>query len=61
LLGFLLWNASYVGNDVIWRGEVYELLRGGMMRKRFQAAVHDTHRPVRVGGIDEQQPSATVL
>jgi ceramide glucosyltransferase len=61
LLGFLLWKASYVGNDVIWRGEVYELLRGGMMRKRFQAAVHDTHRPVRVGGIDEQQPSATVL
>jgi ceramide glucosyltransferase len=62
LLGFLLWNASYVGNDVIWRGEVYELLRGGMMRRRVHAAARDTHRPVRGGGgLDEQQPSATVL
>ena len=56
LLGFLLWNASYVGNDVIWRGEVYELLRGGMMRRR----VHAAHRSVRVSGLDEQRPSATV-
>jgi ceramide glucosyltransferase len=29
LLGFLFWSASYLGNDVLWRGEVYELLRGG--------------------------------
>jgi ceramide glucosyltransferase len=60
LLGFLLWNASYVGRDVIWRGEVYELLRGGMMRRRFQAATHGTPRSVRAVGLDEQQPSATV-
>jgi ceramide glucosyltransferase len=60
LLGFLLWNASYVGNDVIWRGEVYELLRGGMMRRRVHAPAHDTHRSVRVSGLDEQRPSATV-
>jgi len=38
LLGFLLWNASYVGNEVLWRGEVYELPRGGLMRKRSLSA-----------------------
>jgi ceramide glucosyltransferase len=60
LLGFFLWNASYLGNDVVWRGEVYELLRGGLMRKRSPSATRDTRRPVRAGGLDEQQPSATV-
>jgi ceramide glucosyltransferase len=34
LLGFFFWSASYLGNEVLWRGEVYELLRGGMMRNR---------------------------
>jgi ceramide glucosyltransferase len=38
LLGFLFWSASYLGNEVLWRGEVYELLRGGLMRNRSQAA-----------------------
>jgi ceramide glucosyltransferase len=33
LLGFFFWTASYLGNEVLWRGEVYELLRGGVMRK----------------------------
>jgi ceramide glucosyltransferase len=28
LLGFF-WSASYLGNNVLWRGEVYELQRGG--------------------------------
>ncbi len=60
LLGFFLWNASYLGNDVVWRGEVYELLRGGLMRNRSQPAAHETHRSVRVSGLDEQRPSATV-
>jgi ceramide glucosyltransferase len=32
LLGFFLWGASYLGNQVVWRGEIYELLRGGLMR-----------------------------
>jgi ceramide glucosyltransferase len=36
LLGFFFWSASYLGNDVLWRGEVYELLRGGLMRNRSQ-------------------------
>ncbi len=34
LLGFFFWSASYLGNQVVWRGEVYELLRGGLMRNR---------------------------
>jgi ceramide glucosyltransferase len=33
LLGFFFWSVSYFGNEVLWRGEVYELLRGGLMRK----------------------------
>jgi ceramide glucosyltransferase len=60
LLGFLLWNASYLGNEVLWRGEVYELLRGGLMRNRSQSAARDTRRPVRASGLDDQRPSATV-
>ncbi len=36
LLGFFFWSASYLGNHVLWRGEVYELLRGGLMRNRSQ-------------------------
>ncbi len=32
LLGFFYWAASYLGNDVQWRGEVYQLLRDGSMR-----------------------------
>jgi ceramide glucosyltransferase len=60
LLGFLLWTASYLGNDVLWRGEVYELLRGGLMRNRPRSAARDTRRPARASGLDDQQPSATV-
>jgi ceramide glucosyltransferase len=46
LLGFLFWSASYLGNDVLWRGEVYELLRGGLMRNRSHPADRD---PVPLG------------
>jgi ceramide glucosyltransferase len=46
LLGFFFWNTSYLGNDVLWRGEVYELLRGGLMRNRSQSADRD---PVPLG------------
>ncbi len=34
LMGFFFWSASYLGNQVVWRGEVYELLRGGLMRNK---------------------------
>ena len=32
LMGFFYWAASYLGNDVQWRGEVYQLLQDGLMR-----------------------------
>ena len=32
LLGFCYWLASYVSNQVKWRGEVYNLLQDGFMR-----------------------------
>ncbi len=32
LLGFFYWAASYLSNDVQWRGEVYQLLGDGSMR-----------------------------
>lgn len=32
LLGFFYWVASYFGNGVQWRGEVYQLLSDGVMR-----------------------------
>jgi len=38
LMGFFFWSASYLGNEVLWRGEVYELLRGGVMRNRSHTA-----------------------
>jgi ceramide glucosyltransferase len=60
LLGFLFWSASYLGNDVLWRGEVYELLHGGLMRNRPRSGARDTRRPVRANTLDDQRPSATV-
>jgi ceramide glucosyltransferase len=32
LMGFFFWAASYAGRRVLWRGRVYELMRGGKMR-----------------------------
>jgi ceramide glucosyltransferase len=37
LLGFCYWVASYVSNQVKWRGEVYNLLQDGFMRNDSQA------------------------
>ena len=33
LLGFFVWIASYSGNVVLWRGELYRLSEGGKMVK----------------------------
>jgi ceramide glucosyltransferase len=33
LLGFFVWIASYTGSEVVWRGERYQLLAEGKMRK----------------------------
>jgi ceramide glucosyltransferase len=37
LLGFGYWAASYLSNQVKWRGEVYNLLQDGSMRNDSQA------------------------
>jgi ceramide glucosyltransferase len=37
LLGFCYWVASYVSNQVQWRGEVYNLLQDGFMRNDSQS------------------------
>ncbi len=36
LLGFCYWAASYVSDQVRWRGEVYQLLQDGLMRNDSQ-------------------------
>jgi ceramide glucosyltransferase len=33
LMGFGFWAASYLGNRILWRGRVFELLDGGKMRE----------------------------
>jgi ceramide glucosyltransferase len=33
LMGFLFWAASYANNRILWRGEIFELLRDGVMRR----------------------------
>jgi ceramide glucosyltransferase len=38
LLGFCYWVASYVSNQVRWRGEVYNLLQDGFMRNDSRPA-----------------------
>jgi ceramide glucosyltransferase len=38
LLGFCYWVASYVSNQVKWRGEVYNLLEDGFMRNDSRPA-----------------------
>jgi ceramide glucosyltransferase len=32
LLGFVIWCGSFLGTRVVWRGERYELMPGGLMR-----------------------------
>ena len=33
LQGFIVWCASYLGNEVIWRGQRYRLVSGGKMQR----------------------------
>ncbi len=35
LLGFFLWCASFLGTEIVWRGELYELRPGGKMVRKF--------------------------
>jgi ceramide glucosyltransferase len=32
LMGFGFWLASYAGRRILWRGRVFEMLKGGKMR-----------------------------
>jgi ceramide glucosyltransferase len=42
LLGFCYWVASYVSNQVRWRGEVYNLLQHGFMKNDSQAGERES-------------------
>ena len=33
LMGFGFWAASYANNKILWRDEIFELLRDGVMRR----------------------------
>jgi ceramide glucosyltransferase len=35
LMGFAFWAASYASNKILWRGEVFELSRDGLMRRHI--------------------------
>jgi ceramide glucosyltransferase len=39
LMGFVFWAASYVSNKILWRGEIFELLGDGVMRRYVPEAV----------------------
>jgi ceramide glucosyltransferase len=46
LLGFCVWCASFGGNEIVWRGERYELEPGGRMRSTRPVTVStDRGRP----------------
>jgi ceramide glucosyltransferase len=42
LLGFCYWVASYFNDKIVWRGEIYRLIKGGRMRSTSDA---DNHQP----------------
>ena len=39
LMGFCFWAASYASNKILWRGEIFELLRDGVMRRYVPEAL----------------------
>jgi ceramide glucosyltransferase len=40
LIGPLIWVLSYASNQIQWRGETYELVDGGRMRRVSQQVSH---------------------
>jgi ceramide glucosyltransferase len=38
LIGPLIWGLSYASNRIQWRGEIYELVDGGRMRRAAGSA-----------------------
>jgi ceramide glucosyltransferase len=62
LLGFFFWSASYLGNQVVWRGEIYQLLRGGLMcHKRVPVrSTSPANSPLpQVGSLGLSRPACT--
>jgi ceramide glucosyltransferase len=63
LLGFFFWSASYLGKQVVWRGEVYELLRGGLMRHKRSPTLPTSPAsispPPPVGSLGLNHPACT--
>lgn len=51
LLGFFFWCFSFFGSTILWRGERYRLLPGGLM-VRASAVALDTRRPRPVLPVD---------
>jgi ceramide glucosyltransferase len=41
LMGFLVWCASFTGNEIIWRNERYQLVTDGKMVRK--ADLHFPH------------------
>jgi ceramide glucosyltransferase len=40
LIGPLIWALSYASNRIRWRGEIYELVEGGRMRRVRRQVSH---------------------
>jgi ceramide glucosyltransferase len=63
LLGFFFWSASYLGNHVVWRGEVYELLPGGPMRNKRSSTLPTSPASISplppVGSLGLNRPACT--
>ena len=38
ILGFILWCGSFLGSEIVWRGERYRLVTGGRIVRKDQAA-----------------------
>lgn len=42
LMGFVYWLFSYAGATILWRGEIFEMLPGGMMRPTADTAAAES-------------------
>jgi ceramide glucosyltransferase len=59
LLGFLLWCASFLGSEIVWRGERYQLGAGGKMTRKF-APPSSAPKPAEAAAQGSSLPSVTV-
>jgi ceramide glucosyltransferase len=59
LLGFFLWCGSFLGTEIVWRGERYQLEPGGKMTRQCGPA-RPNSQPRDVGATGQSSPSVTV-